>query len=359
MTMHNFCSGPAILPKIVIEEAQQALVNFKNTGLSILEMSHRSKEILEMIAQAKSHVFQISGLSENDYEVMFLHGGASLQFSMIPMNLLMDNEIASYINTGLWTEKAIQEAKLFGNVHIAGSSKTDNFNYIPTDIKIHEKSEYVYIASNNTVYGTQWKNFPDTGNIPLIADMSSDIFSRNIDYSKFKLIYAGAQKNIGAAGVCLVIMHKSLIKNKQRNVPSMLNYAVHSKSLSVFNTPPVFSIYTCLLTLQWLQSSGGLPYFDTYNTAKAKLFYDCLDKSEIFEGTCNIADRSIMNATFRFKKAHEHLQDAFVQLCKENNIVQIKGHSTVGGYRASMYNALRKESVQVLCDVMNHIAEKA
>lgn len=357
--MHNFCSGPAVLPQTVIAQAQEALHDYKNTGLSILEMSHRSKEIMLMIEEAKTLVYEIAAISKQEYEVFFLHGGASLQFSMIPYNLLQANEIATYINTGLWTDKAIKEASLFGKIHIGASSKTENFSFIPKQYNIAAESEYVYIASNNTVYGTQWKEFPQCGDTPLIADMSSDIFSRKIDYSKFQLIFAGAQKNIGAAGVCLVIIHKNLIAKKPKTIPAMLDFAVHSKNQSVFNTPPVFAIYTCLLTLQWIKNKGGLAYFEDYNAAKTELFYSTLDKNAVFEGTCQKEDRSPMNATFRLKSNLEHLDNLFLETCKQNNIVNIKGHSTVGGYRASMYNALGMESIKVLCDVMNYVAEKA
>lgn len=351
MKMHNFCSGPAILPKEVLEKAAEAVSDYKGKGLSLLEMSHRGSEVTEIIQTAQQTAISLCKLNANEYTVLFLHGGASLQFAMIPMNLLQKNETASYINTGLWTDKAIKEASYFGNVNIAGSSKDSNFSFIPKQYNIHPESKYVYIASNNTVYGTQYKKFPNAYGTALIADMSSDIFSREIDFSQFDMIYAGAQKNIGTAGVSMVIVKNELLEKCNKNIPSMLNFNVHAKNQSVFNTPPVFAIYVSMLTMQWIVKQGGLQQMEKWSNERAAILYNTIDENHLFQGTCAIEDRSNMNATFILK--NEILKEKFENLCEENGIVNYKGHSTVGGYRASMYNALPLSSVQLLVDIMN------
>lgn len=350
--VHNFSAGPSILPQEVLQKAAEACTNFAGTNLSLLEVSHRSKEVVEMAAKAVSLVKELLNLPE-DYDVVFLQGGASTQFLMVPYNLLKSK--AAYVNTGTWASKAIKEAKKMGNAEVIASSEDSNFTYIPKDLAIPADADYLHITSNNTIFGTQYQNFPES-NIPLVVDMSSDIFSRQFDASKFSLIYAGAQKNMGPAGVTLAIIKKGTLGKTGREIPTMLNYQTHIDKESMFNTPPVFAIYVSMLTMEWLKNNGGVAWVEARNKQKADLFYGELDNNPLFVGPVNKEDRSRMNATFLLKDTS--LEEEFNKLVKEANISGLKGHRSVGGYRASMYNALPPESVQVLVDVMKEFGRK-
>lgn len=352
MKKHNFCAGPCTLPEEVFKKASEAVINYNNSGLSLLEISHRSNDFTKIIETARSLALELMNL-KNNYEALFLHGGASTQFLMVAYNFL--NTKAGYINTGTWSEKAIKEAKLFGKVIEIASSKDKNYSYIPKDYIIPKNIDYLHITSNNTIYGTQFKDFKKT-NIPLICDMSSDIFSRRINFELFDLIYAGAQKNIGAAGTTLIIIKKDLLDKIKRKVPLMMSYKEHINKKSVLNTPSVFSIYTAMLNLQWLKDLGGIDFIETVNNKKAELLYGELDRNPLFSGTAKKEDRSIMNATFVINE--EKLQTVFNKMCDNANISALKGHRTVGGYRASMYNALPLHSVQALVDVMRELEKK-
>jgi len=347
MKKHNFSAGPSILSSEVFSKASESILNLNNVGLSLIEISHRSKDFVAIMEEARELSIDLLGLKADDYTSLFLQGGASTQFLMIAYNFLSDN--AGYINTGSWSVKAMKEAKLFGKVHELASSADKNFNYIPKELNNHNSLDYLHITSNNTIFGTQYHHIPET-NSNLFADMSSDIFSRNIDYSKFSLIYAGAQKNIGAAGTTLVIIKKSLLDKICREVPSMLNYKVHVDKDSMFNTPPVFAVYTCLLSLKWLANNGGIDEIEKKNILKSKLLYDEIDRNSQFDGFANLDDRSIMNVTFNL--VNESKKEVFDKLSQEANISGINGHRSVGGYRASIYNAMPIESVQILVDVM-------
>ena len=347
MKKHNFSAGPSILSNEVFSKASESVLNLNNIGLSLIEISHRSKDFVAVMEEARELSIDLLGLKAEDYTSLFLQGGASTQFLMIAYNFLSND--AGYINTGSWSVKAMKEAKLFGEVHELASSADKNFNYIPKEFKNHNSLDYLHITSNNTIFGTQYHHIPET-NSNLFADMSSDIFSRNIDYSKFSLIYAGAQKNIGAAGTTLVVIKKSLLDKICREVPSMLNYKVHVDKDSMFNTPPVFAVYTCLLSLKWLAKNGGIDEIEKKNILKSKLLYDEIDRNSQFEGFANIDDRSIMNVTFNL--VDESKKEVFDKLSQESNISGINGHRSVGGYRASIYNAMPNESVQTLVDVM-------
>ena len=347
MKKHNFSAGPSILSNEVFSKASESVLNLNNIGLSLIEISHRSKDFVAIMEEARELSIDLLGLKAEDYTSLFLQGGASTQFLMIAYNFLSND--AGYINTGSWSVKAMKEAKLFGEVHELASSADKNFNYIPKEFNTHNSLDYLHITSNNTIFGTQYHHIPET-NSNLFADMSSDIFSRNIDYSKFSLIYAGAQKNIGAAGTTLVVIKKSLLDKICREVPSMLNYKVHVDKDSMFNTPPVFAVYTCLLSLKWLAKNGGIDEIEKKNILKSKLLYDEIDRNSQFEGFANIDDRSIMNVTFNL--VDESKKEVFDKLSQESNISGINGHRSVGGYRASIYNAMPSESVQILVDVM-------
>lgn len=353
MRLHIFTPGPAVLPTSVLAESSNAVVELNGSGMSILEISHRGKDFTEILAEAKSLVKQHYDLGD-DYEVLFLQGGASMQFLMIPYNLL-NGETAAYIDTGSWSSKAIKEAKLFGNIETVASSKDVNYSYIPKDISIPNEVKYLHLTSNNTIYGTQFKNYPNSP-VPLIVDMSSDIFSRRIDAGQFDLLYAGAQKNLGPAGVTLVIIKKGLLDMISKELPSMMDYRVHVEKGSTFNTPPVFAIYVCLLTLRWIKQKGGLAAIEKINKEKAKILYDAIDAYPLYKGTANKEDRSTMNATFVLNKPD--LENDFLNATKEAGIIGIKGHRSVGGFRASMYNALPSESVDVLVDVMKDFSTK-
>ncbi len=345
--IHNFSAGPAILPQEVIQNCSDALQNFSGTNLSLIEVSHRSKEFVNVMDEAQSLVKKLMNIGD-DYEVMYLQGGASSQFLMVAMNLLENK--AAYLNTGTWSTKAIKEAKHYGAINELASSADKNFNYIPKDYTIGSDNDYFHCTSNNTIFGTQMQNFPDSP-VPMICDMSSDIFSRKIDFSAFSLIYAGAQKNMGPAGTTLVVVKKEILNQVSRHIPTMLDYNTHINKGSMFNTPSVFAVYGCLQTLKWIDGQG-LEEIENYNNIKADLIYSEIDQNDMFEGTTAVEDRSIMNATFVLKE--ERLNDAFLNACNEANISGLKGHRSVGGFRASMYNAMRIESVKVLVDVMRN-----
>ena len=344
--VHNFSAGPSILPEKVFEQASSSINNFNGKGLSILEISHRSNDFVDVLEEARSLAIEIAGLDKNEYSCLFLQGGASMQFLMTAYNFL--NENAGYINTGSWSTKAIKEAKLFGNVTEIASSSDKNFNYIPKEINISDTYDYVHITSNNTIFGTQFHSFPKTES-PLIVDMSSDIFSRKIDYSQFDLIYAGAQKNLGPAGATMVLIKNSLLEKVKRDVPSMLSYKIHIDKDSSFNTPPVFPIYCILLNLRLIKDEG-LDNISNRNKIKAELIYNEIDRNKCFTGFSEVSDRSQMNATFNMKEGFD--KELFNKICSNNNISGINGHRSVGGYRASIYNALPIESLNILVDSM-------
>ena len=352
--VHNFSAGPSILPQEVIKKASEAVLNFNNLNLSLIEISHRSKDFIAVMEKAKSLVKELLNVPDG-YSILFLQGGASLGFLQVPFNYMKINGKAAYVNTGVWATKAQKEAKGFGEVLEIASSKDKNFNYIPKNFTIPNDADYLHITTNNTIFGTQYKSFPES-NIPMIADMSSDIFSKKIDVSKFDMIYAGAQKNMGPAGTILFIVKDSALGKTGREIPTMLDFRSHIKGESMFNTPPVFAVYVSMLTLQWLKDNGGVEWMEGVNQQKADLMYSEIDSNPMFEGTANKADRSNMNATFVLKD--ESLTEEFNKMWKEAKISGIVGHRDVGGYRASMYNALPLESVQVLVDVMKAFAKK-
>ena len=352
MKIHNYSAGPCILPQEVFDKSAQAILNFNNSGLSILEISHRSKDFVAVMDEVRDLVLELLDLKDKGYQALFLHGGASLEFLMVPYNLMKVDGKAAYLDTGTWAAGAIKEAKNFGETLVVGSSKADNYTYIPKDYEIPSEANYFHCTSNNTIFGTQMKSFPDT-NIPVVCDMSSDIFSRVLDFSKFDLIYAGAQKNMGPAGTTLVVVNEKILGKSGRNIPSMLDYAQHIKADSMYNTPAVFPIYASLLTLQWLKNLGGIAAIEKINNAKADLIYKEIDRNSLFKGVANIEDRSNMNATFLLND--ENQASVFDKMWKDANISGLAGHRSVGGYRASMYNALPLESVQVLVDVMQNL----
>ena len=355
MKKHNFSAGPCILPQSVFEQASQAVLNFNNSGLSILEISHRSKDFVAVMDDAQKLAIELLGLEGKGYKALFLQGGASTQFLMAAYNLLENK--AAYLNTGTWSSKAIKEAKLFGEVEEVASSKDKNFNYIPKNYSVPADADYFHCTSNNTIFGTQMKSFPNTGGIPMVCDMSSDIFSRKLDFSKFSIIYAGAQKNMGPAGTTLVVVKEDILGKVTRQIPSMLDYKTHIDKDSMFNTPPVFAVYTSMLTLKWLKEKGGVEGIQKLNEEKAALIYNEIDRNPLFNGFAAVEDRSTMNATFNLKD--EKYKDLFEDLAKAAQINGINGHRSVGGYRASMYNALPLESVQVLVNVMKELETKA
>jgi phosphoserine aminotransferase len=354
MKKHNFSAGPAILPQEVIQGAAQAVLELDNIGLSLIEISHRSKEFIGIMEEACSLSLQLLGLENKGYKAMFLQGGASMQFLMTAYNLLENK--AGYVNSGTWSTKAIKEAKLLGEVHELASSKDQNFNYIPKGYDIPNDLDYLHLTTNNTIFGTQYKSLPDT-DVPLVADMSSDIFSRPFDYSKFDMFYAGAQKNMGPSGVTLVLIKESSFNKVSRAIPSMLNYEVQANAGSMFNTPPVFPVYTVLLNLRWIAKNGGLEGVGIQNHKKAALIYDEIDRNPLFEGFAHQDDRSHMNATFNLKDNTQ--ADIFDPLWNQANISGLKGHRSVGGYRASIYNAMPIESIKVLVDCMQEFERKA
>ena len=347
MKKHNFSAGPCILPQEVLQKASEAILNFNEDNLSLIEISHRSKPFVAVMEKARSLALELLGLENKGYKALFLQGGASLEFLMVAYNLL--HKKAAYLNTGTWSDKAIKEAKAFGEVVEVASSKDKGFSYIPKEYSIPEDADYFHFTSNNTVAGTQFKTIPDTS-VPLVCDMSSDIFSRQLDFEKFDLIYAGAQKNMGPAGTTLVIIKESALGKVERHIPSMLNYQVHIDKDSMFNTPSVFAVYVSMLTLQWLKDLGGIPFIEKVNAKKAALLYDEIDRNPLFKGIVAKEDRSTMNATFTL--VDEHHKATFDKMWQEAGINGLNGHRSVGGYRASMYNALPLYSVQALVDVM-------
>jgi len=354
MKKHNFSAGPAILPQSVMAEAAKAVVDYNGIGLSLLEMSHRSKEVVAIMNEAEALTRELFEL-DDDYSVLFLTGGASSQFYMTAMNLLGTDETCAYLDTGAWSTKAIKEAKNFGNVVSLASSKDKNYNYIPKGHTLPENTKYLHITSNNTIYGTQFNEYPEV-NVPLVADMSSDIFSREIDVERFGLIYAGAQKNLGPAGTTLVIVQNDLLGKIERAIPTMLDYRTHIKKNSAFNTPPVFPICVCMLTMRWIVANGGLKAMEAKNQEKATLLYNEIDANPCFMGTAAVEDRSLMNVTFVMK--NPELEGAFMESCTAAGIVGVKGHRSVGGFRASIYNAMPMESVALLVDLMKEFAVK-
>lgn len=352
--VHNFSAGPGILPQEVLQQASEACINFDNLNLSLLEISHRSKNFEAVMDESRALVKELLGLDDS-YQVLFLGGGASLQFAMVPYNLLRTEGTAGYVNTGVWATKAIKEAKMIGNTKVVASSEDKKFNYIPKGYDIPSDLDYLHITSNNTIYGTQMKEFPKTS-VPLVCDMSSDIFSRKVDGKKFTLIYAGAQKNMGPAGATMVAVKEDALGKTGRQMLSMLDYKVHIKGESMYNTPPVFPIYVSMLTLKWLKNNGGIEKMEKVNNEKAATLYSEIDRNSLFEGTTAKEDRSTMNVTFLLKNAA--LEPEFDKLWKAANLSGLRGHRDVGGYRASLYNALPLESVHALVDVMKEFERK-
>ncbi|VDG80745.1 phosphoserine aminotransferase [Capnocytophaga ochracea] len=353
MKKHNFSAGPSILAPEVFQKASEALLDFEGTGLSVIEISHRSPEFVRVIERARALALEIAGLDDS-YTTLFLQGGASMQFLMVPYNLLETK--AAYIDTGTWANKAQKEAALFGNAEVIASSKADGYKYIPKNVTVPTDIDYLHITTNNTIYGTEYHSLPQTS-VPLVADMSSDIFSRPLDYKLFSLIYAGSQKNLGASGSTLVIVKKDLLGKVSRKLPSMMDYQLHIKNDSMFNTPSTFAVYVNLLVLEWIQAQGGLQALGKRNRAKADLLYGEIDRNPLVVGYANKEDRSLMNVVFNL--TDESIKERFDALCKEANISGIKGHRSVGGYRASIYNALPLESVQVLVDVLKEFERTA
>ncbi|WP_297514224.1 3-phosphoserine/phosphohydroxythreonine transaminase [Flavobacterium sp.] len=352
MKKHNYSAGPCILPQEVFEQSAQAILDFNQSGLSILEISHRSKDFIAVMEEARALVLELLGLEGKGYQVLFLQGGASMEFLRVPYNFMKVDGKAAYLETGTWAANAIKEAQLFGETVIVGTSKDANFNYIPKDYAIPADANYFHCTSNNTIFGTQMKSFPKT-DIPMICDMSSDIFSRSLDFSQFALIYAGAQKNMGPAGTTLVVIKEALLGKTGRTLPSMMDYQKQIKAESMYNTPAVFPVYASLLTLQWLKKLGGVAAIEKINEAKASLLYHEIDRNPLFEGTAVVEDRSTMNATFLLKDAAH--TEKFDALWKAAGISGLNGHRSVGGYRASMYNALPLESVQILVNTMQEL----
>ena len=346
--VHNFNAGPSILPKEVFEETATAVINYNDTGLSILEYGHRTPAFEGIMQEARQLIKELMSL-DDDHEVLFLHGGASTQFMQVPMNLLDSKEIAAYTDTGVWASKAIKEARLFGKAEVVCSSKDKNYNYLPKDFAVPNDAKYLHITTNNTIYGTQWQKIPATSNC-MVADMSSDILSRSMDFNSFDLIYAGAQKNIGAAGVTVVIVNKNILGKTKRLLPTMMDYRNHIAEKSMLNTPPVFAVYTCMLTLRWLKKQGGVRAIEKINDEKATLLYAEIDRNILFTGTVDKEDRSKMNVCFVMKDPG--LEASFLQYAISKNILGIKGHRSVGGFRASLYNAMPLSSVQVLVEAM-------
>jgi phosphoserine aminotransferase len=349
--IYNFNPGPAALPLSVLEEIQGEFLDFRGSGMSITEVSHRSALFDEVINDAKLRVRRLLQFGE-DHEVLFLQGGASLQFSMVPMNLLQEDQVADYVNTGAWSTKAIKEAQILNKqVRVVASSEDRDFTYIPKNISFNEAAAYVHITSNNTIRGTQWSSYPDTGSVPLVSDVSSDIMGRPMDLAPFGLIYAGAQKNLGPAGVTLVVIRKDMLERVPDNLPAMLKYTTFAAKNSMFNTPPCFAIYVVQLVLKWLEESiGGLAKMEEINKEKAALLYDYLDKSDFYRGTAAKEDRSMMNATFRLSE--NTLEQTFIDQALANGLAGLKGHRSVGGCRASLYNAVGLETVEALVSFM-------
>ena len=354
MKLHNFNSGPSILPQPVLTQAAEAVLNYNNTGLSLLEIGHRTAWFQEILQEAKDSVKQLMELDDS-YEILFLHGGATTQFMQVPMNLLDTQATAAYCDHGVWGNKAWKEASLFGKVKVVADSSDQQYRYINKGFDIPSDAAYLHLTSNNTVEGTQWHTLPNTS-APLVADMSSDIFYAPRNFNQFSLIYAGAQKNMGAAGVNMVVVKKEILGKIARKIPTIMDYQKHIAAGSLMNTPPVFAIYVSLLTLRWIIEEGGLPEMQLRNTAKSNLLYQTIDSLPVFEARVAKEDRSLMNAVFFLKD--QSLEESFLSLCKEEGMVGVKGYRTVGGLRVSMYNAMPLSSVQIFCDLMKHFASK-
>ena len=352
--VYNFNAGPSILPKEVFEEAAAAVLNYNDTGLSILEYGHRTPAFEAIMQEARDLMKELMNLGDN-HEVLFLHGGASTQFMQVPMNLLDLKETAAYTDTGLWASKAIKEAKLFGKPEVVCSSKEKNYTFLPKDFAVPNDAKYLHITTNNTIYGTQWQKIPVTSN-SMVADMSSDILSRDINFNAFDLIYAGAQKNIGAAGVTVVVVNKNILGKIKRNIPTMMDYRNHIAEESMLNTPPVFAVYTCMLTLRWLKKQGGVKAIEKINNEKAAVLYAEIDRNTLFKGTVIKEDRSKMNVCFVMNDPEK--ETAFLKYATDNNIIGIKGHRSVGGFRASLYNAMPLESVHYLVSLMQQFEQQ-
>lgn len=354
--VHNFSAGPAALPLDVLEKVQTELLDYRGKGRSIIEMSHRSPEYTEINEQASQRLKDILG-ADDDWNVLFLTGGASSQFMMIPFNFLADNETADYIDTGSWSAKAIKEAKLFGNVNVSFSSEDQQYTRIPknNELNLSDEAAYLHFTSNNTIFGTQFRNEPESNSAPLVCDASSDFLSKPIDLERYGIIYAGAQKNLGPAGVTIVMIRNSFLeKILDRPIPTILKYKTHLEKL--FNTPPVFAVYMVNYILEWIQEKGGIDYFETVNQKKAKLLYNTIDSDDFYRGTAELESRSYMNVTFRLPS--EDLESRFLQEAASENLFTLKGHRSVGGIRASIYNACEIESVRALTDFMKHFRSK-
>jgi len=355
--VYIFNAGPAVLPEPVLESTSKAVLNFAGTGMSIMEVSHRSKPFEELLNKTIDLMKKVLGIPDN-YKVLFLQGGASLQFSMVPMNLLGEGQVADYIDTGTWSSKAIKEAKKVGKINIAASTKEEKYTRIPkaSELKLTENAAYCHLTSNNTIYGSQWKSFPDTGNVPKVCDMSSDILSRKIDVSDFGLIYAGAQKNAGPAGVTLVIIREDLIGKAPESIPTMLDYKIHAENNSLYNTPPCIGIFVVHEVLSWIENIGGISGMEKINEEKAGIIYDILDSSSFYRGTVNKDSRSLMNIPFRLPT--EELEEKFIKEASSRKLLGLKGHRSVGGIRASMYNALPVEGAKKLAELMLEFEKK-
>jgi phosphoserine aminotransferase len=353
----NFSAGPAVMPLPVLEQAERELVSLPGIGMSMLEVSHRSKIFEDVLARAEADIRTLAGIRSN-YKVLFLQGGASLQFTMVPMNLLQAGATADYLVTGVWAAKAAEEARKIGKVHVAATTKADQFTRLPRaeEIALTPGAAYVHMTSNNTIYGTEWKALPDVGDLPLVSDTSSDMFSRPIDVSRHALIYAGAQKNMGPAGVTVVIIRDDLLSRSAASLPSMLNYAVHAENGSMYNTPPVFAIYLLGLVVRWLLNSGGLESMAVANERKASKLYAEIDRTGFYRGTAQKADRSLMNVTFRLPS--EELEKQFVKEAEKDGMDGLKGHRSVGGMRASIYNAFPEEGVDALTSFMREFERR-
>lgn len=360
--IYSFSAGPAVLPEPVLEQVRDEMMNYRNSGFSVMEMSHRSKEFDEILATAESNVKKLMGIND-DYSVLFLQGGASLQFSMAPMNLYQPGKPIDVLHTGYWTEMAIAQLKKGFEHRIIASGEKEGFKKLPTVTKdmVSPNASYLYMCTNNTIYGTQWKNIPDSGSVPLVADMSSDIFSCRRDFSKFGLIFAGAQKNLGPSGVCLVVIRKDLAERASDKLPTMLDYRTHVKGGSRYNTPPAFGIYVCGLVLNWIQQQGGLEAVERVNQEKAQMLYSAIDSSSFFKCLVDPSARSNMNPVFRIKPGEaggEQLEEQFVKEARKAGLAELKGHRATGGLRASMYNAFPVAGVKALVEFMKEFERK-
>ncbi len=354
MTVHNFNAGPSILPKEVLEQASEALVNFNNSGLSILEIGHRTPLFQNIMDEAVSLARELMNL-DSHHEVLFLHGGATTQFMQVPYNLLDETKTAAYIDNGVWGSKAVKEARLFGNVEVVASSKDKDHTYIPKDFSVPADAAYLHYTTNNTIEGTQWNTIPET-DVPLIADMSSDILSRQMDFNRFALIYAGAQKNMGAAGVNLVVVNKNILGKVSRKIPTIMDYRIHIENGSMLNTQPVFAIYVSMLTLRWLKKMGGVAGIEKINNEKANLLYEAIERLPMFKAKVAEEDRSKMNIVF--VADNPNIEKDFLEVCKKENMYGVKGHRLVGGFRVSLYNALPLSSVKAFTALMEDFSSR-